>query len=175
MLWQSKKSNKKSIFSLSRTSDISPVVSRWKMTSILCTIGLVLRQQGRLWFLLYGITSFLVPVRCWVSSANLMYRPPGRDYVKLADALDELYKRVNQLEKREFPQKRNFFIQLLTRWHWSLVKAASGKLFPLKRKHIKVTAKTPNFVKMDVVLAERHVEVKGDKYLRDSNHTKSSV
>ena len=24
---------------------------------------------------------------------------------------------LDQLEKREFPQKRNFFYQLLTRWH----------------------------------------------------------
>ena len=54
-----------------------------------------------------------------MQNADLMYRPPGRTYLKLADALDELYKRVEALEqgKAEVKPKRNFFIQLLTRWH----------------------------------------------------------
>ena len=54
-----------------------------------------------------------------MQNADLMYRPPGRSYLKLADALDELYKRVEALEqgKAEVKPKRNFFIQLLTRWH----------------------------------------------------------
>jgi hypothetical protein len=50
-------------------------------------------------------------------SVDLMYRPPGRKHIKLTEALDELYKRVEKLEKREVTPKRNFFIQLLTRWH----------------------------------------------------------
>ena len=50
---------------------------------------------------------------------ELMYRPPGRTYLTLPKALDELYKRVEALEAgREYPRpKRNFFMQLLTRWH----------------------------------------------------------
>ena len=52
-----------------------------------------------------------------MQNAELMYRPPKRGYMKLTDALDELYKRIEALEKGESKPKRNFFIQLLTRWH----------------------------------------------------------
>ena len=53
---------------------------------------------------------------------DLMYRPPGRTHIKLTDALDELYARVEALEKNSpAPEpkapKRNFFLQLLTLWH----------------------------------------------------------
>ena len=58
------------------------------------------------------------------SSPKLMYRPPGRNYMTLPEALDELYMRIEKMEgylRREgaagkmFPP-RNFFLQLLTRW-----------------------------------------------------------
>jgi len=55
-----------------------------------------------------------------------MYRPPNRSkHIKLTEALDEIFNRLNEIEgylKREgapgnmFPEKRNFFLQLLTRW-----------------------------------------------------------
>ena len=59
------------------------------------------------------------------SSPRLMYRPPGRGYMTLPEALDEIFTRLDKMEgylKREgapgkmFPDKRNFFLQLLTRW-----------------------------------------------------------
>ena len=54
-----------------------------------------------------------------MSNAELMYRPPGRPYITLPQALDELYNRIEALEKGlpESKPQRNFFIQLLTRWH----------------------------------------------------------
>ena len=59
------------------------------------------------------------------SSPKLMYRPPGRGYKTLPEALDEIYMRLDKIEgylKREgapgkmFPDKRNFFLQLFTLW-----------------------------------------------------------
>ena len=55
-----------------------------------------------------------------------MYKPPNRgQHITLAQSLDEIHKRLDKIEgylKREgapgkmFP-RRNFFLQLLTRWH----------------------------------------------------------